>query len=84
MSYGVFDELKSCAPKFRFELNRDHPKRMKLKHDGASWGIITMPYIMQGISMPCIYSHSRNTTHTHKTPGPLRQAAGEQVPIIAV
>ena len=36
MSYGVFDELKSCAPKFRFELNRDHRKRMKLKHDGAS------------------------------------------------
>ena len=38
MSYGVFVDTTSCAPKFRFELNRDHPKRMKLKHDGASWG----------------------------------------------
>ena len=48
MSYGVFVDLTSCAAKFRFLLARDHPKRMKLKHDGASWGIITMPCIFAG------------------------------------
>ena len=93
MSYGVFDELKSCAPKFRFELNRDHRKRMKLKHDGASWSIMII-YDVSARRRCCAEAQARgvrgggsppgkmvaspNTTHMHETPAAAE--AREQVP----
>ena len=62
-SYGVFVESTSCARKFRIILSKNLVKIMKLKHDGASWSIITM---------------SRNTTHTHKRMNPTAAEDREQ------
>ena len=72
MSYGVFVDLTSCAPKFRFKLNRDHPKRIKLKHDGASWGTMRGPFRRQPQNkhrhLMGKHAHARMFTRMHGYP----------------
>ena len=74
MSYGVFVDLTSSAQKFRFKLNRDHRKMIKLKYDGASWSIMII-YDVSARRRCCAEAQARGFPLLNETAPPADHAS---------